>query len=81
MLDAYAMFGDEMYWDAFRNVYDFVFTKMVNMEAGGEWFERLDREGKPIDDALGHAWKICYHTVRSMIETIRRLEKLAAGVA
>jgi mannobiose 2-epimerase len=77
MLDAYAMFGDEMYWNAFRNVYDFVFTKMVNMEAGGEWFERLDREGKPIDDALGHAWKICYHTVRSMIETVRRLEKLA----
>jgi mannobiose 2-epimerase len=78
MLDAYAMFGDEKYWDAFRNVYDFVFAKMVNMEAGGEWFERLDREGKPIDDALGHAWKICYHTVRSMIETIRRLEVLSS---
>jgi len=77
MLDAYALFGDEMYWDAFRNVHDFVFTKMVNLEAGGEWFERLDREGKPMDAALGHAWKICYHTVRSMIETIRRLEKLA----
>jgi mannose/cellobiose epimerase-like protein (N-acyl-D-glucosamine 2-epimerase family) len=76
MLDAYAMFGEEKYWDAFRNVYDFTFEKMVNMAAGGEWFERVDREGKPIDDALGHAWKICYHTVRSMIETIRRLEQL-----
>jgi len=76
MLDAYAMFGDEKYWDAFRNVYDFVFSKMVNLEAGGEWFERVDRQGKPKDDALGHAWKICYHTVRSMIETVRRLERL-----
>ncbi|NWG12685.1 MAG: AGE family epimerase/isomerase [Acidobacteria bacterium] len=76
MLDAYAMFGEEKYWDAFRNVHDFVFTKMINWKAGGEWFERLDREGRPIDDALGHAWKICYHTVRSMIETVRRLERL-----
>ena len=76
MLDAYAMFGEGKYWDAFRNVYDFVFSKMVCMEAGGEWFERLDRQGRPIDDALGHAWKICYHTVRSMIETVRRLERL-----
>jgi mannose/cellobiose epimerase-like protein (N-acyl-D-glucosamine 2-epimerase family) len=77
MLDAYAMFGEEKYWQAFQNVYDFIFTKMVNMAAGGEWFERLDREGRPIDDALGHGWKICYHTVRSMLETIRRLERLA----
>lgn len=76
MLDAYAMFGEERYWTAFRNVHDFLFGKMINIPAGGEWFERLDREGRPIDDALGHAWKICYHTVRSMIETIRRLEQL-----
>ncbi len=76
MLDACAMFGEEIYWDAFRNVHDFIFHKMVNLAAGGEWFERLDREGRPLDDALGHAWKTCYHTVRSMIETIRRLEQL-----
>jgi mannose 2-epimerase len=76
MLDAYALFGEEKYWDAFQNVHDFIFNKMANMAAGGEWFERVDREGNPIDDALGHAWKICYHTVRSMIETIRRLEQL-----
>jgi mannobiose 2-epimerase len=76
MLDAYAMFGEEQYWDGFQNVYDFVFQKMVNPAAGGEWFERVDREGRPIDDALGHGWKICYHTVRSMVETVRRLEQL-----
>jgi mannose 2-epimerase len=77
MLDAYALFGEEKYWDAFRNVYDFVFNKFVHMEGGGEWFERLDREGNPIDSALGHAWKISYHTVRSMIQTVKRLKSLA----
>ena len=77
MLDAYAMFGDEKYWQAFRNVYDFIFNKFVVFDAGGEWYERLDREGGPIDDALGHAWKISYHTVRSMIQVTTRLRQLA----
>jgi len=76
MLDAYRTFGDEAYWDVFENVYHFVFKKFVNMEAGGEWYERLDREGNVIDGALGHAWKISYHTVRSVIQAIKRLELL-----
>jgi hypothetical protein len=33
----------------------------------------VDRQGKPIDDALGHAWKCGYHTVRSMIQVVKRL--------
>ena len=76
MLDAYRLFKDEKYWKAFRNVYDFVFDKFVNWSGGGEWYERLDREGQPIDDALGHAWKISYHTMRSMIQVVERLRFL-----
>ena len=49
----------------------------VTLEAGGEWYERVDRAGKPVDDTLGHAWKISYHTVRSMIQTVKRLRMLA----
>ena len=77
MLDAYELLGEDKYWDAFLNVYEFLFSKFVNMEAGGEWYECLDREGNVVDDALGHAWKINYHTVRSMIQTVLRLERLA----
>jgi mannose/cellobiose epimerase-like protein (N-acyl-D-glucosamine 2-epimerase family) len=77
MLDAYALLRDEKYWLAFRKVYDFIFNKMVVMPAGGEWYERVDRYGEPIDAVLGHAWKINYHTVRSMVQTIRRLRALA----
>jgi mannose/cellobiose epimerase-like protein (N-acyl-D-glucosamine 2-epimerase family) len=76
MLDAYSMFHEEKYWQAFRNVYDFVFNKMVVMPSG-EWVERVDRAGQPIDAVLGHAWKINYHTVRSMVQTIQRLRALA----
>jgi mannose 2-epimerase len=79
MLDAYALFNEEKYWLAFKNVYNFVFDKFVVMEAGGEWYERLDRAGWPIDDALGHAWKISYHTVRSMVQCIRRLRMMLSS--
>jgi mannobiose 2-epimerase len=76
MLDAYLSFGEERYWEAFRNIRNFVFTHMVNMEGGGEWYERLDRRGNVVDGALGHGWKVNYHTVRSMIQVIRRLEQV-----
>lgn len=76
MLDAYSLFKDDKYWDAFIKVYDFIFEKFINMPAGGEWYERVARDGTPIDATLGHAWKISYHTVRSMIQTIERLKKL-----
>ncbi len=81
MLDAYLLFGDEAYWAAFRNVYDFVMRKFVAWDAGGEWYERLDRQGNPVDDALGHGWKSSYHTVRSMIQTIKRLRQVAERLA
>lgn len=77
MLDAYQLFGEEKYWEAFKNVFTFVFDKMVVMEAGGEWYERVNRQGVPIDHTLGHAWKINYHSVRSMVQSIHRLRQLA----
>ena len=68
MLEAYHTFADEKYWDAFENVYNFVMTKFVNKEGGGEWYALLDRDGSPIWDYQGDEWKINYHTVRSMIQ-------------
>jgi len=76
MLDAYQLYRDSRYWDAFENVYRFVFDKMVRIEAGGEWVERVDRQGNVVDAELGHAWKINYHTVRGMIQVVRRLHMM-----
>jgi mannobiose 2-epimerase len=77
MLDAYILLGDETYWQAFRNVYDFLFDKMIALDAGGEWYERLDREGNVLDGDLSHSWKINYHSVRAMVQSIERLKKIA----
>ena len=75
MLDAVILFGDEKYLNAYKNVHRFVFDKMINKSVG-EWYPLLSRQGKPIWTHMGHSWKINYHTVRSMIQIIRRLEIL-----
>lgn len=78
LLDAFFMFRDEKYWEDYRNVHRFVFDKMINREAG-EWFPLLTRKGEPIWTHMGHSWKINYHTVRSMIQCIDRLNRIISG--
>jgi mannose/cellobiose epimerase-like protein (N-acyl-D-glucosamine 2-epimerase family) len=76
LLDAVILFGDEKYWEAYKNVHCFVFDKVIN-KAVGEWYPLLTRRGEPIRTHMGHSWKINYHTVRSMIQSIQRMEKLS----
>ncbi len=77
LLDAYLMFRDEKYWESYKNVHRFVFDKMINRGVG-EWFPLLTRRGEPVWTHMGHSWKINYHTVRSMIQTIDRLNRIIA---
>lgn len=76
VLDAWLLFGKEKYWDAYKNIHRFVFDKVIN-KAVGEWYPLLTREGEPIWTHMGHSWKVNYHTVRAMIQSIRRLKKIA----
>ncbi|MBD2755566.1 AGE family epimerase/isomerase [Spirosoma validum] len=75
LLDAYQLFSDETYWKAYSNVHRFVLDKMVN-HAVGEWWPLMTRQGVPIWTHMSHSWKINYHTVRSMVQSIRRLDLL-----
>jgi len=78
MLDGCLVFGMEPYWRAYEAVHRFVFDKMVNREVG-EWWPLLSRDGNTrIWTHMSHSWKINYHSVRSMIQSIERLEQLAA---
>ncbi len=76
-LDAYRLFGEEKYGQAYENVHRFVLDKMVN-HGVGEWWPLMTRQGVPIWTHMSHSWKINYHTVRSMIQSIRRLDQLIA---
>ncbi|HTN68955.1 MAG TPA: AGE family epimerase/isomerase [Dysgonamonadaceae bacterium] len=75
LLDAVILLEDEKYWEAYKNVHRFVFDKVVNKDVG-EWYPLLTRRGDPIWTHMGHSWKINYHTVRSMIQSIYRLNKI-----
>ena len=77
-LDAYIMTNDEKYLDAFFNIHDFVFEKMINWEQG-EWFALLAEDGKIIWDYMGTSWKVFYHTVRGTCQVIKKLEKIIEG--
>jgi mannose/cellobiose epimerase-like protein (N-acyl-D-glucosamine 2-epimerase family) len=79
LLDAIILFGDEKYWDAYKNVHRFIFDKVINKDMG-EWYPLLTRRGEPIWTHMGHSWKINYHTVRSMIQSIQRLDKLLTNL-
>ena len=74
MLEACLRFGPK-YFPAYENVHRFVFDKMINHPVG-EWWPLTTREGKPIWTHMSHSWKVNYHTIRCMVECIKRLEKL-----
>jgi mannose 2-epimerase len=78
LLDGVILYGDEKYWQAYKNVHRFVLDKMVN-KGVGEWYPLLSRRGEPIWTHMSHSWKINYHTVRSMVQSIRRLKKIESA--
>ena len=75
MLDAFLLFEDPSYWESYVQVHRFVFDKMIH-KGVGEWWPLMTREGEPIWTHMSHSWKVNYHTVRSMVECHKRLNKL-----
>jgi mannose/cellobiose epimerase-like protein (N-acyl-D-glucosamine 2-epimerase family) len=75
LTQACLVLNPEKYWQTYQNVHRFVFDKMIHHEVG-EWWPLLTRHGQPIWTHMSHNWKINYHTVRSMIETAKRMELL-----
>lgn len=79
MLEGCLRFGPAEYWPSYLNVHRFVFDKMIHHPVG-EWWPLTTREGQPIWTHMSHSWKVNYHTIRCMIECIRRLKKLQASL-
>jgi mannose 2-epimerase len=75
LLDAYILFGNERYLDAFEKIWEFSDRYFINHELG-EWQTLLSEKGDPIDPGLGNPWKACYHTGRAMSETLKRLDDI-----
>ncbi len=75
MLEACLRLEPEKYWPAYENVHRFVFDNMIHHKVG-EWWPLLTRQGEPIWTHMSHSWKVNYHTVRAMIQSIKRLDLL-----
>lgn len=75
MLDACIYFDPEKYWPVYQNVHRFVFDKMINHQVG-EWWPLLTREGELIWTHMSHSWKVNYHSVRAMVQSVKRLKIL-----
>jgi mannose/cellobiose epimerase-like protein (N-acyl-D-glucosamine 2-epimerase family) len=78
MLDAYRVYKKDEYMKAYESTHRFVFDKMIKHEVG-EWLPLLTRQGDPIWKHMSHSWKVNYHSVRSMVQGIIRLDRLIAG--
>lgn len=74
-LDAYLTTKEKKYLEAFTNIHDFVFEKMINWDQG-EWFALLNENGSLIWDYMGTSWKVFYHTVRGTSLVIKKLEMI-----
>ena len=75
LLDAYILFGETKYLDAYEKVHRFVMDHMINHQVG-EWWPLFDENNKLLWTHMAHAWKINYHTVRSMIQCEKRLKQI-----
>ena len=76
-LDAYYLFRDEKYLDAYENIHRFVMDVMIHHKVG-EWWPLFDENNNLLWTHMAHAWKINYHTMRSMIQSEARLMKILA---
>ena len=74
-LDAYQTTGNEQYLEAFKNIHDFVFKKIINWDQG-EWFALNEENGEIIWDYMGTNWKVFYHTVRGTCQIVKRLKEI-----
>ncbi|MFC2157129.1 AGE family epimerase/isomerase [Acidobacteriota bacterium] len=75
MLDGFEHFRDKIYFDAYKNIHRFVFDFMINHRVG-EWRPLFSPENEPVWDYMATAWKVNYHTIRSMLECEKRLSRI-----
>ncbi|MEV6317360.1 AGE family epimerase/isomerase [Streptomyces sp. NPDC051776] len=74
-LDCYELTGDTRYLDAFVSVWNFTQEHLIAPDVG-EWRMLASRDGTILNDTIGSVWKGAYHSGRSALETIARLDRI-----
>jgi len=87
-MNAFELTKDEKYWNTVRLSWKFIDTYLIDHERG-EWYTKLNRLGVPFlveppDDPSPYyrndwkidPWKCPYHNGRSMMEMMKRIERM-----
>ncbi|HWK99614.1 MAG TPA: AGE family epimerase/isomerase [Parapedobacter sp.] len=77
MLKAFDYSGNPACWSWFLKLHDYTWTHFKDSEYG-EWFGYLNRQGEVLLPLKGGKWKISYHVVRSLYQSYRTLDSIAA---
>lgn len=74
-LNAYQLTGDEKFWRAALNAWEWIQLYLVNRQ-DGEWYARRTRDLQVVEQSLVSFWKCPYHNSRCCFEVLERVEKL-----
>ena len=74
-LNGYELSGDGYFYGLFLHSWEFI-RKFIIDHDKGEWFWRVDKEGRPSNQEKAGFWKCPYHNTRACIEIITRLERI-----
>ncbi|XP_022081272.1 N-acylglucosamine 2-epimerase-like [Acanthaster planci] len=77
-LMAYQQTKEERFLEMFEKVFDYTFSRFVDVEHG-EWFGYLNQEGKVTHDFKGGPFKGCFHVPRCLFMCTQMLRKLLKG--
>jgi len=77
-MDAFEHTGETVYYEMFRKVWNYIKNHVIDHEKG-EWFGIINDNGQPDRNGLKAGfWKCPYHNTRALIESIQRLQHVAA---
>ena len=79
-LNAYQLSGDVRYLDASRHSWDFIQAKFID-RVHGDWNNLVKRDGTPLPLPKVSLWKCPYHSGRSCMEVVERVQELTSGGA
>lgn len=77
LINAYEVTDNEKYIDQAVVIKDFINEFFID-RTYGEWFYRVDKNGRPIDEhSKVGLWKCPYHNSRACIEIIKRIKHIS----
>ncbi|MBN1187286.1 MAG: AGE family epimerase/isomerase [Bacteroidales bacterium] len=74
-MNAYLLSGRKDYFDLFRNSWVFISRYIIDQERG-EWYWKVDRDGKPSKDEKIGFWKCPYHNSRACMEILKKMKMI-----